>query len=87
LSGGLEIAAGMHNALGLTLPLETKVARFHDRPFLAIGGERFADTLRQEIADPAVKRIAEKWLIGSVDQFSDSTDLNNNARSFRFLYE
>jgi hypothetical protein len=82
-----EWMATKHNALRLTEALDTRVARFHDRPFLVIDGERFANALREKIADPAVRRIADRWLIGSVDQFSDSTDLLNNAHALRFLYE
>jgi len=38
-------------------------------------GDRFADAIVARIADPAVRRIAERGQIGSLDQFSDSTDL------------
>ena len=82
-----EIVAAKHNALNITEPLNTKVSYFYERPFRVIGGERFANALRARIADPAVKRIADRWLIGSVDQFSDSTDLHNDAQALRFLYE
>jgi len=81
-----EILATQHNALNITEMLDTKVSNFHERPFLVIDGERFANALRAKITDPAVKRIADRWLIGSVDQFSDSTDLLNNTQALRFLY-
>jgi hypothetical protein len=82
-----EIVATKHNALHIIKSLTPKVSHFHDRPFLVIDGGRFANALQEEISDPLVKRIANRWLIGSVDQFSDSTDLLNEARSFRSLYE
>lgn len=84
-----EMVAAKHNALGITEALDTKVSYFDEetRPFLVINGGRFANALREKISDPVVKRIAERWLIGSADQFSDSTDLLNEARSFRSLYE
>lgn len=81
-----EIVANKHNALNITERLDTKASYFHERPFLVIGGERFANALRARITDPVVKRIADRWFIGSVDQFSDSTDLHNNAQALRFLY-
>ena len=82
-----EIVAAKHNALQVTQVLPAKVSPFYDRPFLVIHGGRFAHALREQIGDPLVKQIAEKWLIGNVDQFSDSTDLLKKARSLRSLYE
>jgi hypothetical protein len=82
-----ETVATMHNALGITESLEAKASFFHERPFLVIDGERFSKAIQEKINDPVVKRIADKWLIGNVDQFSDSTDLLNEARSLSFLYE
>jgi hypothetical protein len=87
LGPAYEILASKHNALQITEALPVKVSHFYERPFLVIGGGRFARAIQAKIYDPVVKRIAERWLIGNVDQFSDSTDLLNNARSFRFLYE
>lgn len=87
LGPAYEILASKHNALQITEALPAKVSDFYGRPFLVIGGGRFVDAIREKIKDPVVKRVADSWLIGSVDQFSDSTDLLNKARSFRFLYE
>jgi hypothetical protein len=52
-----------------------------------IDGGRFSNAIREKITDPVVKRIAGRWMIGSVDQFSDSTDLLNEARTLRSLFE
>jgi hypothetical protein len=82
-----EIVAAQHNALDITESLDPKVSNFFDRPFLVIDGGRFAAALRAKITDAAVKRIADRWLIGSLDQFSDSTDLHNQAHALRFLFE
>ena len=82
-----EIVAAKHNTLQITESLNAKVSHFYGRPFLVIGGGQFVNALREKINDPVVKRIAERKLIGNVDQFSDSTDLLNKARSFRFIYE
>lgn len=71
--------AGIHNVLGITAPLPTDHLQFHDRPFMVIGAERFADALVEQIRDPKVKGLTEGRLIGNIDQFSDSTDLREDA--------
>jgi hypothetical protein len=76
LSRAYEYVAEMHNALEITEPLPAKVGKFFTRPFLVIHLEgNFASAICKRITDPAVKRLAERRLIGSVDQFSDSTDI------------
>ncbi|HEU4323557.1 MAG TPA: hypothetical protein VFS21_10460 [Roseiflexaceae bacterium] len=80
----------MHNALGLTAPLPVEVSAFHNRPFRVIHAERFAQALRDAIRDPEMRCIAERRLIGGIDQISDSTDLRADARwrlALRRLYE
>lgn len=73
LSQAYEVVARGHNALQLTAPLDPRVSPFHSRPYLVIHGERFAGALRATIQDEQVRAI--HTLIGSVDQFADSTDL------------
>ena len=86
-----ESVARMHNALGITEPLVTNVSGFFGRPFLVIelaGG--FANAIRERISDESIKRFAENGLIGSIDQFSDSTDILSDPRwrmKLRSLYE
>lgn len=75
-----EIIAGMHNDLGITAPLPTEVSLYHGRPFKVIHGDRFSNALIEAITDPEVKQIAAKTLIGSIDQYSDSTDFRDNLR-------
>lgn len=67
--------AHMHNALSITERLPEAVTPFFGRPFRVINGSRFAQALIAQITDPAVKHVASRGLIGSIDQFSDSTDL------------
>jgi hypothetical protein len=78
LSMAYEIAAMNHNRLAITEPLETKVSYFFDRPFLVIDGGKFAEAIAAQISDPGVKKLTSNRLIGSMDQFSDSTDLVEN---------
>ncbi len=68
-----ETVAEMHNMLGITEPLPAKVSNFWGRPFKVIHGEQFASAIKAQIQDETVKRIPVD--IGSIDQFSDSTDL------------
>ena len=70
-----ERIAAMHNALQLTETLPQRAVPFYERPFQVIAVHGFARALLQQIRDPAVKRIAQRLPIGSIDQFSDSTDL------------
>lgn len=90
LVGAYEYLATMHNALGLTEPLPARCEPFFGRPFRVIRGGRFADALAARITDPVVRRIASRRLIGSIDQFSDSTDLLSHPSwrpMLRRLYE
>ncbi|MGH3145223.1 MAG: DUF4037 domain-containing protein [Rubrobacter sp.] len=68
-----EYVACMHNALGITTPIETRVSRYHDRPFLVIHADRFARAIEAAIEDPEVGVLRARF--GSVDQFVDSTDV------------
>lgn len=74
-----EKLAAMHNALSLTKPLPASVGPFHGRPFRVIDAEVFANALIQQVSDPHIKRIAAKGLIGSIDQWSDNTDLRSHV--------
>lgn len=78
-----QILAHLHNTLGLTGQVSEKVQPFHDRPFKVIGGERFAALLLEQITDPAVLAVSRLGLVGSVDLFSDSTDLRAH-KSWRY---
>ncbi|HWD40628.1 MAG TPA: DUF4037 domain-containing protein [Fimbriimonas sp.] len=71
-----EFLAGMHNDSGITDPLSAQSELFHERPFHVIESTSgFADAIRKKIVDPRVQAIASRRNIGSIDQFSDSTDL------------
>ena len=70
-----EFLARAHNALRITKLLPEAVSQFFSRPFKVIDGGSFAQAILVQITDPAVKRVASRQLIGSIDQFSDSTDL------------
>jgi hypothetical protein len=79
--------ARMHNRLGITEPLTETCSSFYSRPFQVIYGGRFAATICAQIADQEVRIIAARRLIGSVDQFSDSTDIRADPAWRQLLRE
>ena len=82
-----ELLAAMHNALGVTPPLDTATRPFYSRPFVVIDGGRFARTIQDVISDPDIRRLP---LIGSVNQLSSTVDyLENDAllQRSRVFYE
>jgi hypothetical protein len=70
-----ETIAAMHNRLELTDPMPEKARQFFGRPFQVIALHGFADALLAQIQDPDVQALAQRRPIGSIDLFSDSTDL------------
>lgn len=78
LSEAYSFVARMHNALGITDKLPETVSNFRNtRPFQVIHGDVFANAIVAQIQDEAVKRIAQLPLIGSIDQFSDNSDMHS----------
>jgi hypothetical protein len=75
LSRAYEYLAARHNELGLTEMLPEKTTLFFSRPFRVIWGGKFSDAICARITDPTVRRLTRSPLIGSIDQFSDNTDL------------
>ncbi|MHB8647408.1 MAG: DUF4037 domain-containing protein, partial [Thermomicrobiales bacterium] len=85
-----ETVAHIHNALGITAPLDPRTGHYHGRPFkdaegrpfTVIHAERFADAIRQTIGDDLLREVAS--YTGAVDQWADSTDvLSHPARIAR----
>ena len=90
LCAAYEVAARLHNALGITAPLAEHVSFFHDRPFRVIHGERFVSAIIDAIDDEGVRDLVERiGMIGAIDQITDNVDvLSNPAQyvTFRGLY-
>ena len=70
-----EQLARMHNELGITDSLPVQVSQFWGRPFKVIHGEAFAEALTSRIQDETIRALAKERPVGSVDLFSDDTDL------------
>jgi hypothetical protein len=88
LSQAYVHVAEMHNELGITEPFDTSVSQFYDRPYMVINGERFAMALMDKVDSTFLKSI--KRMVGSVDQFADSTDIfcwNEALRSIGSVYD
>jgi len=88
LSRGYSIVAKVHNGLGITEPLPTKATSYFSRPFNVIHADKFAEEIRKVIKGPAVRKIRVD--IGSIDQFTDSTDVVGDldlCRELRAIYQ
>jgi len=83
LCAAYELAAQLHNGLHITEWLDTAVSPFHNRPFRVIHAARFVQAIKNAITDPAVLAIGHN--IGSIDQFSNNTDLRETRRLHRRL--
>ncbi|RKU11474.1 hypothetical protein C6502_08185 [Candidatus Poribacteria bacterium] len=80
LCSAYEYVAHCYNQLNLTPPVDPEVRLFYKRPFRVIGGDRFAETCLAAVQDEWLKG---QPLVGSVDQFVDSTDVLSNAHRSR----
>ena len=87
LCAAYELLAEKHNTLGLTEAVKAKCSPFHGRPFRVIHADEIADRLQAAIQDETIRG----WgLWGSVNQFSNCTDLLEDAAGLgrlRGLYE
>ncbi len=79
LAPAYETLARKHNALDLTQPMPEHAVQFHGRPFKVMAIQGFADALLQAITVPDVQHIASRPPIGSIDLFSDNTDMLESA--------
>jgi hypothetical protein len=79
-----EFVAALHNSLKITDVMPAKVRSFHDRPFSVISMGDYSKAICARIAESKtasaeIKNLLVKPLIGSVEQFCDSTDILSNA--------
>ncbi|MHA2187188.1 MAG: DUF4037 domain-containing protein [Candidatus Thorarchaeota archaeon] len=81
LSKAYEHVAKMHNELGITDSLNAQVSQFHNRPFMIIQADDFADAINVKIEDDEVKQLPK--YLGCIDQYVDSTDVLSYTAKFR----
>ena len=84
LCSAYEYVGWCHNQLNLTPPVDPSTRLFYKRPFRVLGGDRFAETCLAAIQDEWLKR---QPLVGSIDQFVDSTDVLSSAHRSRCLVD
>ena len=80
LSQAYEALNRLHNESGLTATVRPAAQEFHGRGFRVSNAWRYIERLLAEIKGPEARAIAEQSLIGSIDLFSDNTDLRESAR-------
>jgi hypothetical protein len=85
LSEAYERVANRHNAAGLTTPVDPAVREFYGRGFRVLMADRFVEACLAEVSDPW---FADQPLVGSVDQFVESTDAlhTHTARRLNGIY-
>jgi hypothetical protein len=90
LAQAYTMLAELHNGLGITEPLPTQPTLFHNRPFTIIWGWRFVTALLEKIQDPQITPAMRRSPIGSIDIFSDNSDILEDPAfrpMIRKLYE
>jgi hypothetical protein len=80
LGHAYEIAAALHNRLGLTGHVDPQTRPYYERPYQVIDAGRFAAALCEAITDPQIQRLPGA---GAVDQFIDSTDALGDLQLLR----
>lgn len=80
LCSAYETVASLQNASGLIAPLDPGRRPYHARPFLVLHAGRFAHALLHTVTAPGLRALP---LVGSVDQWADSTDLLDQPGAVR----
>jgi hypothetical protein len=77
LTQAYQLVGEMHNRLNITNPVSTNIVPYFDRPYQVIFAGRFAERLFEKITNTQLRDTP----IGSIDQWSDNTDVLENART------
>lgn len=75
LAKSYECLARKHNELGVTSKMPETAEMFWGRPLKVIWGDRFAEAIIGKIGDPGLVKMARRACVGSIDIFSDSTEV------------
>ncbi len=75
----MELLIKQHNGLGITDELPVETSAFWGRPFKVVWGGRIAKAIAERIEDSHLQKLAKVNPLGSVDLFSDSTDMIGNV--------
>lgn len=82
LAAAYEVVARRHNDLGFTDHVDPTTRPYHGRPYRVLHADRFVDACRARITNA---ELAGLPLVGSVDQFADSTDILSHRERPRRL--
>jgi hypothetical protein len=80
MAAAYEGVAARHNELGITEQIDARTRPFWNRGYPVILADRFVAAIRQEISTAPLRDLP---LVGSVDQFVDSTDVLGRAELAR----
>lgn len=83
LAVAYELLATRHNELGLHAPIDATVAPYFSRPYLVIHCGPLVEQCVAAISDPWLRGLP---LVGSIDQFTDSTDALARPRPLAAIY-
>jgi hypothetical protein len=72
LVAAYELLGALHNRVAPTAHVDPSARFFYDRPFRVLGAGRFVDACLDALPG---SRLRDLPLVGSVDQFTDSTDV------------
>ncbi len=78
--------AELHNRLQITAPVTTGVEQMWGRPFKVVWGD-FPGALVAEIKDPEVRRIAERWPVGGIDEIRNVLWAARDRRQLLALFD
>ncbi|TCO32600.1 uncharacterized protein DUF4037 [Kribbella steppae] len=78
--------AQLHNTLEITAPVTIGVEQLWDRPFKVVWGD-FPGALVADIKDPEVRRIAERWPVGGIDQIRNVLWAARDRRQLIALFD
>ena len=67
LNEAYAAVSALHHARGVTRPVPVQEERMWDRPFAVLWGD-FPGALAEQIEDPEVRGIAERWPVGGPDR-------------------
>ncbi|QNE23305.1 DUF4037 domain-containing protein [Kribbella qitaiheensis] len=82
LTTAYEKVARRHNELGITEYVDPTPRPYFDRPAMVLAAGRFTEACLATVEDPWLRGLE---LVGSIDQFTDSTDLLSNPAAYRRL--
>ncbi|RZT11936.1 uncharacterized protein DUF4037 [Kribbella sp. VKM Ac-2569] len=86
LSAVYRAVGELHNRLAITAPVELGVERMWGRPFEVVWGD-FPGALSAAIQDPEVRRIADRWPVGGIEQVRDVLHRTGDRRQLLGLLD